>query len=546
MSVVEKNYVKNSGALNTTTGRGIIVAGLSNCVIRDNTVDGATEYGIRMFAGASFPKTNNNIIENNYVKNVGVDTTKSLVYSIYLYAESTGETKDTVVLNNTIEDVGLVSANDVGITSGGSNGSAVSGNIISGTQGTGINISTFVDGYNVIRGNRISGIDSGVTSSYNVSNGDHESDLIDGNLISVSTIGISVNAVPYPRIQNNVITVSDTTTVTAFGIESASSIEESVSNNRVTGGYTGLQKTGSSRGLIFNNRLTGYGAGGDINVPIEQQYTGQNVFLTNSTVSTTDTYYGIYNQNIKTAGASDNSDTMWGLFNDIRINQSGGTVGTTRGLYTQALLLDGTIDPELMGIEAWGRMEGGTITDLYGAFIHAFVDAGTVGDDIFGSMIDVDIDASVTSIGGDVYGLYIKIDVDKDPVGKAYGLYVDDLSNVDYAIFTKSTAPTKLNGLIEYSSLAGITAATSQVQGNGPLTNTINIVTTVANANDVVTLPDAVQGLSVTVHNRGANTLQIFPASSDAINGGSVNASVTLATNTRVVFDAGDAINWYS
>lgn len=99
----------------------------------------------------------------------------------------------------------------------------------------------------------------------------------------------------------------------------------------------------------------------------------------------------------------------------------------------------------------------------------------------------------------------------------------------------------------EVGSVQGsITASTTQSQGQGALTKVYNIVTTVANANDVVTLPPARTGLPCYVVNRGANTLQIFPASGTAIDGGSTNASTTLATGKMRFFLAGGGANWYS
>lgn len=96
------------------------------------------------------------------------------------------------------------------------------------------------------------------------------------------------------------------------------------------------------------------------------------------------------------------------------------------------------------------------------------------------------------------------------------------------------------------STATAITASTTQTQGQQPLTAVANLVTTVANANDVVTLPTAVGGLLCEIYNAGANTLQIYPASGDAINGGSADASVTLASGSSVTYRAFDTTNWYS
>gem|GEM_PF-5115253 len=103
-----------------------------------------------------------------------------------------------------------------------------------------------------------------------------------------------------------------------------------------------------------------------------------------------------------------------------------------------------------------------------------------------------------------------------------------------------------IDGNLLKSSQTGITASTTQTQSNGALTKDINIVSTVTNANDVVTLPPARAGMNIYIRNNGANTLQIFPADGDAINGAAVNASTTLAAAASVRYFTADTTNWYS
>ena len=92
---------------------------------------------------------------------------------------------------------------------------------------------------------------------------------------------------------------------------------------------------------------------------------------------------------------------------------------------------------------------------------------------------------------------------------------------------------------------AGITASTTQTQGNGLLLSSYNEISTVANANDTVTLPVAEAGLKVTIMNNGANTLQIFPNTSDNLGAG-VDTATTLAAGSNVTYFAYDATNWES
>lgn len=91
---------------------------------------------------------------------------------------------------------------------------------------------------------------------------------------------------------------------------------------------------------------------------------------------------------------------------------------------------------------------------------------------------------------------------------------------------------------------AGITASTTQTQGEGALVSGMNEVSTVANANDTVTLPAAVAGRHCFVFNNGANILQIFPAVDDAINDGAVDAPTTAAAGDNIHFAAFNSVTW--
>ena len=90
---------------------------------------------------------------------------------------------------------------------------------------------------------------------------------------------------------------------------------------------------------------------------------------------------------------------------------------------------------------------------------------------------------------------------------------------------------------------SGITASTTQTQGQGPLTKGVNEISTVANANDTVTLDSAGEGKSQLVINNGVNTLQVFPASGDDAGAG-VDTAVTIAAGGSQRFTAYDDTNW--
>lgn len=93
----------------------------------------------------------------------------------------------------------------------------------------------------------------------------------------------------------------------------------------------------------------------------------------------------------------------------------------------------------------------------------------------------------------------------------------------------------------------GITASAVQTQGQQPLVATLNSVTTVANPNDVVTLPPAAGGTVVVVSNsQSSNTLQVFPASGDLIRPNAVDASVTIPPNGVLIFFGLAGTQWTS
>ena len=99
-------------------------------------------------------------------------------------------------------------------------------------------------------------------------------------------------------------------------------------------------------------------------------------------------------------------------------------------------------------------------------------------------------------------------------------------------------------GFHDRSVLAGITASTTQAQGNGALTNQINEVDS-ANSLDVVTLPvlPASGARTCTVINNSLSTIQIFPASGDNLGRG-LNLAESLETNETVEYIGYDATNW--
>ncbi len=99
------------------------------------------------------------------------------------------------------------------------------------------------------------------------------------------------------------------------------------------------------------------------------------------------------------------------------------------------------------------------------------------------------------------------------------------------------------NGWMDRHTVAGITASTTQSQGQQPLTGDINQISVCANANDTVTLPTAVPGRACVIINSGAQTARVYPASNDNLGAG-VDTPGTLAAAKIKRYIAYDATNW--
>ena len=96
-----------------------------------------------------------------------------------------------------------------------------------------------------------------------------------------------------------------------------------------------------------------------------------------------------------------------------------------------------------------------------------------------------------------------------------------------------------------FSTTANVTAGTN-AQGQGALTSDLSIITTAAANPSGVTLPTATTGRRVVVVNKGANPINIFPASGATIDALGANASIQLAVNGVMQFNASSTTQWYS
>lgn len=95
-------------------------------------------------------------------------------------------------------------------------------------------------------------------------------------------------------------------------------------------------------------------------------------------------------------------------------------------------------------------------------------------------------------------------------------------------------------------SLSPTVSAAGSNQGTATaLTTDYNVVTTV-DASQGVVLPTGTAGREVTIVNRGANALLVYPASGGSIDGAAANAAVTVPVNAEISFFASTSSQWYT
>lgn len=88
-------------------------------------------------------------------------------------------------------------------------------------------------------------------------------------------------------------------------------------------------------------------------------------------------------------------------------------------------------------------------------------------------------------------------------------------------------------------------ATAGSTQGDATaLSETFNVIATNAASTQGVKLPAAVAGLHIVVANTTSSDCKLYPNSSDTINGGSADASVTLPANTTFTLTCKDATDW--
>ena len=96
-----------------------------------------------------------------------------------------------------------------------------------------------------------------------------------------------------------------------------------------------------------------------------------------------------------------------------------------------------------------------------------------------------------------------------------------------------------------FSTTNNVTAGTN-AQGQGALTSDYNVITTATANPSGVTLPTATQGRRIVIVNKGANPVNVYPATGGAIDALAANAAISLAVSGVMEFNASSTTQWYS
>jgi len=184
-----------------------------------------------------------------------------------------------------------------------------------------------------------------------------------------------------------------------------------------------------------------------------------------TTIDTTVAEYGLKVNTIKTAGATDQADNMYGVYSSMQLNDGDSTIGDLVGGYFQSTISAGTIGvgtDDVLGIQSIARLNGGTAADDFiGLYQEVDINLDTVTDDVLGVHINIDIEEAVTAVGGDVFGLKIDIDDDQGATGTVYGVYLNEADGIDYGIYQNGTAANLLGGALNVVGAVTVGTATS-------------------------------------------------------------------------------------
>jgi hypothetical protein len=115
------------------------------------------------------------------------------------------------------------------------------------------------------------------------------------------------------------------------------------------------------------------------------------------------------------------------------------------------------------------------------------------------------------------------------------------------AWYTEGLASGFASGFATFSAVDSLTALAGGGQaGATPITRMYNRFSTVATGGDSSLLPVSKSGMEITVTNAGAASMNVFPATGEAINAGAANAAFAVAAGKTATFYCATAGQWHT
>jgi hypothetical protein len=184
-------------------------------------------------------------------------------------------------------------------------------------------------------------------------------------------------------------------------------------------------------------------------------------------------FYGNVFSVTKTGGTTAYDDFVRINYNYFAYNDADGVIGEIKIGYDYFQLVAGTVGEaganaqSVFVSDIFADIDGGTITgSIYTAYIRADIEpAATISGSVHGVYSYVAPDCDITgnvvgiynyvdqvggagakTITGTTYGIFSRVDMDGTTTGTVHNLYLDNDSNVDYALYSDGTAPAYFGG----------------------------------------------------------------------------------------------------
>jgi hypothetical protein len=233
-----------------------------------------------------------------------------------------------------------------------------------------------------------------------------------------------------------------------------------------------------------------------------------------------------------TLGTNATVERAYDVIVDVR-NESGGLLNAGDAVYISGY----SVGQELVLVDA-AKADSLSTLPCEGIILEDIADNGEGLMVVIGRVSGVD--TSSFSVGDTLY-------VDASTAGDLTATQPTGANYAQPEVFAHSRSQTRAELETTLNTVTtGITAYATGGQANAvELTTRFNHVGTVATGGDSVKLPTAAVGLQVTVVNKGASAMDLFPGSGDNIDGTGVDTAVSIGIGSAVTLWAADATNWY-